>query len=306
MKSRLIPALGAALVAVATMLAPVAAHADSPAHAGPAASPYIYGGTIATKPYPAEASVYKDFGDGTGPHAGCGATHIGDLWGHSIFALAAHCVTPQGSSTPSPAAQYSLGTGSNNRREQTSHAVSAVGVAPGWNWQQPRGVPQRDFAEMITDLVSIPTARIVPAHVGEHGVLVGWGRTTLTGTGPQSPDLEQLKATVRPSTECAWSGDDGVPGITPGDICMGSAPGTGICPGDSGSAAFDLHDDLIGIASRTPGVNPRCDQNRAVYTDAADYALTAVLLAVQLIAPPGLTPAQQFDQAERALHAAGR
>lgn len=301
MKFRVIPAIGAVLVAVATMLTPAAAQADS------VASPYIYGGTIATKPYPAEASVYKDFGDGTGPHAGCGATHIGDLWGHSIFALAAHCVTPEGSSTPSPAAQFSLGTGSNDRREQTSHAVSAVGVAPGWSWSQPRGIPQRDFAEMITDrIVPVPTARIAPAHVGEHLVLVGWGRTTRTGTGPQSQVLEQLDATVLPSSECAWNSNDGVPGITPGDLCMGSASGTGICPGDSGSAAFNVHDNLIGIASRTPGVDPRCDQNRAVYTGVANYALTAALLAVTLIAPPGLTPAQQVEQAERALSAAGQ
>lgn len=292
MISRVIPAAATATV-LALATAPIAL-------ANGVASPQIVGGGAATRQYPFEASLMLDFLDGHGPRAGCGTTLIARVATTSWFETNAHCVTVPGSSTELLPGTFSIGIGSNDRSTQTSYPVSRVVVNPGWDWTG------HDIALLaVAARVPEQPAVIATARTGERLTLIGWGRTTPDGSGPQETQLRDLAATVVPNPGCAAT-DPNMPGIAQAELCAGSTAGTSICFGDSGSAALDAGNRLVGSASRTVSAAPTpcgAGSSDAIYTRVADYVCWIAATVLNLRPGRGMSPAQQADQAAHELAA---
>lgn len=302
MKSRFIPA-AAAIAATAT----IAVSSAPLASASGVATPHLVGGGTATQPYSFEASLMLDFLDGRGPRPGCGATLIAKVFSTSWFETNAHCVTQPGSSTALLPGKFSVGIGSNNRADQISYPVSRVVVNPDWSWTTPGPSGRQGDIALLAVATRVPEtpAVIATAHTGEDLTLIGWGRTTDDGSGPQETQLHDLDATVVPNPGCASAAPD-MPGIAKAELCAGSAPGTAICFGDSGSAALDANDHLVGSASRTVSDAPTpCGDgnNDAIYTRVADYVCWMAKVILGIRPGRGMSPAQQADQAAHALAA---
>lgn len=290
----------AAATALALSLAPAA-------YASGAASPQIVGGSPAAQPYPFEASLMLDFLDGHGPRPGCGATLIARVAGTSWFETNAHCVTKPGSSTELLPGKFSLGIGSNDRGAQTSYPVSRVVVNPDWSWTTPGPTGrQGDIALLaVAARVSEKPAVIAPGRTGEKLTLIGWGRSTADGSGAQETQLRALDATIVPGSRCASASPD-MPGIAQAELCASSAPGTSICFGDSGSAALDADNRLVGSASRTvsDAATPcGAGNDDSIYTRVADYVCWMAQVILNIRPGRGMTPAQQADQAAHDLAA---
>jgi secreted trypsin-like serine protease len=275
----------------ATVVIPLALALAACTHGAPA--PTTSEALPATKPYPAEAALTLDSLDGRGPQPWCGATLIARAAGLSWFLTAAHCMTDDGHTTVVHG-NFSLGLGDNDRRRQTTYAVTRIVVHPGW---QP-ATGTADIALLAVDATVPETPAVIsPAHPGEGLTLLGWGRTTLDSTAPHPTNLHYIHATVVDASKCRSAGGF-PPGIATGDLCAEPAPGTAIFPGDSGSGARDADDHLVGSMSRNPTVGA------SVYTAVANYLpwITQVILNIQ--PPRGLSPQQQLDVAMRELTAA--
>ena len=265
--------LAAALAAATLALlaaGPVTASPNSVMNTTAAAGPDIVGGQPAAQPYPFEASLLFDHGDGAGPRFHCGASLIARIGGLSWFETNGHCVTQDNppSATPLPAAALRIGLGSTLRSQQTLYPVARVVVNPWWNWGATTG-PDGQLGDIA--LVAVPVrvpeqpVRIGASWVGQQVTVIGWGLTTEDASGSLPDGLRQLTVIRINAGNCA--GAD--PAITGGEFCIDNPGGTaGPCFGDSGSAALH-HGLLVGSASR--GVDNTCGTGPGIYTDVTDY-----------------------------------
>lgn len=237
------------------------------------AAPLIVGGSpTASNADPFEVSLSFD------DQFRCGGNLIATIGRMSYIETNAHCVTDATtpSSAPLPVDQMTIGVGSTTLTAQTQYPVLASAINPDWDWGITTGPHGRIGDVALLKIPAVPGVR--PVLIGVDPVrspiqMIGWGDTTLTGTGDPSPVLEQLNGSRIANGQCA----DIDPTIGPGEECFTSPADTGPCFGDSGSAVLRYvagRPELVGSMSRGGGTGPNvCGEpdNNLIATSTADY-----------------------------------
>jgi trypsin len=259
--------LAAALIATAAASLLVAG--ASPAQA-------IVGGHDATRPYPSVAIL--DIDSGTGLEPACGATiveyqgKIKKYRGKKAAVTAAHCITTfpsaDGTWRTLPAANLRLRVGSSDLTGGVPVAVTAVSVAPGWDWAQLFPADTDDLGVLTVPGLPwwVPAIPITDASTPSSAItLVGLGFTTPEDVPPLAEHLQELHTRIVDPAQCA----DAL--ITAGEVCVSGTRGRA-CDGDGGYGAFTLaHHRLAVLGASSRILAPDCASRESIYTNVGTH-----------------------------------